>query len=182
MNFRKIFLIGLRATGKTSVGQLLAERLDMPFYDLDEVIVNTAGKQIKQIVEEGGWEAFRSLERTALANFFSQDTSFVLACGGGAVLHEDVWISNRQGDHRDHVVVWLKAGVDEMLKRIVGDSNTDSQRPALTSGLAMRDEIEAVMKQRKSLYERFSDMEINTDSVSINQIVEVLLKDLEEIV
>jgi shikimate kinase len=54
----KIVLIGFRATGKTSVGKKLAEALNWRFVDLDEEIQKKAGKSIKEIVEEGGWQAF----------------------------------------------------------------------------------------------------------------------------
>ena len=56
----KIVLIGYRCTGKTSVGQRLAERLGIPFYDTDELIQSAAGKTIRELVDQEGWDAFRA--------------------------------------------------------------------------------------------------------------------------
>lgn len=172
---KKVFLIGLRATGKSSVGKLIAEHLNLDFYDLDEVIVKRCGKSIKEIVEDGGWKGFREIEREVLDHFLSLKEPVVVACGGGAVLHIDTW---RNKKSRDDIVIWLDASIDEMVKRILKDSKTDEQRPSLIDGLSLKDEIKKVRDERLSLYKELSDITILTDSLDIKTIKDKILDEI----
>ena len=78
-----LFLIGFSYTGKSSAGRLAAERLGMPFVDLDERIERRAGRPIPEIFEADGEPAFRALERAALAEVCAEGAA-VVATGGGA--------------------------------------------------------------------------------------------------
>src|SRR4030042_6294481 len=83
-----LVLIGYRGTGKTSVGARLAEVLQRPFVDLDQVLVSEAGRSVADIVAQGGWAEFRRLERELVARY--RDTrGLVLATGGGVVRDPD---------------------------------------------------------------------------------------------
>jgi len=170
---KKIFLIGLRATGKTSVGKLIAESLSIPFYDLDDCIVQKADKSIKDIVSEWGWSKFRELEQKELSYFLSIEKPVVVACGGGAVLHIDIWRSKKT---EDDIVIWLDASIDEMAKRILEDSKTDQQRPTLINGLGLKEEIKKLKEQRLSLYEELADITINTDLLDLETVKKEILK------
>lgn len=83
----KIVLIGYRASGKTSVGADLAEKLGVPFFDTDDLVFKFTGRTIKQMVEESGWEAFREAECRVIRKL-ADPGSFVIALGGGAVMDE----------------------------------------------------------------------------------------------
>ena len=76
-----IVLIGYRCTGKTSVGRRISERLGIPFYDTDELIKEHTGKTIKEIVDDGGWEAFRAEERAVIRDLPSAEDA-VISLGG----------------------------------------------------------------------------------------------------
>lgn len=83
-----IVLSGMPASGKTTVGRLLAERLDRPFIDLDEEIVKTAGKPITEIFAEGGESLFRDIEAKVIQNV-AKISGAVIATGGGAILRDE---------------------------------------------------------------------------------------------
>ena len=79
-----IYLIGMMGTGKSTIGELLTEKLDYPFVDLDEKIENSAGKSITEIFENDGEENFRNLESEQLRSY----SNSVIACGGGIILRK----------------------------------------------------------------------------------------------
>lgn len=79
----KIFLVGMPGSGKSSVGKLLADRLKMPFIDLDAVIEEEAGTAIREIFNTKGESYFRELERTSLHKITAGHEKFVVATGGG---------------------------------------------------------------------------------------------------
>ena len=82
-----ISLIGLRGTGKSTVGRLLAERRGRDFVDADAVLEARAGRSIRAIFAEAGEPAFRELEEQAIADLTARP-GLVLATGGGVVLRE----------------------------------------------------------------------------------------------
>ena len=79
----KIFLIGFMGSGKTYWGKRLSEKMDIPFFDLDEKIVEHEEKPITQIFAEDGEEYFRLLEKDVLHLLTESHETFVMACGGG---------------------------------------------------------------------------------------------------
>jgi len=79
----KIFLIGMPASAKTTLGEKLAAHLQIPFIDLDDVIVKAAGKSIKEVFEQEGEDHFRELEHDALHQSINAHPGFIMATGGG---------------------------------------------------------------------------------------------------
>ncbi len=163
----KILLIGYRATGKTAVGRELSRMLGCPFRDLDQLIEREAGTTIAKIVAQEGWEGFRKRERQLFEQMAESPKKFVLACGGGAVLHEDVM----EKFSKKAAIVWLKAPLDVMLKRMSSDKNTPSTRPSLTE-MDTRLEMEQVYNERKPLYEKFAHIIVDTRDKSPFQIAQ----------
>ena len=86
MKTGRIYLIGFMGSGKTSTGWRLAEKLDIPFCDLDEEIVARSGKSIPEIFSEEGEAAFREMEATILRETNKYQKA-VIACGGGTPCH-----------------------------------------------------------------------------------------------
>src|ERR1035437_3779739 len=107
-----IALIGFMGTGKTAVGKLLAARLNKKFIELDDLIVQAAGKPITQIFEQDGEIAFRELE-IAVVKQVAQRKRQVIACGGGIVLNR----INIDRLKENGVVVLLTATPSVILKR-----------------------------------------------------------------
>ena len=83
-----VYLIGPRASGKTSVGRELASRWSCPFCDADQVLSAALGTTISSFVEKHGWQAFRKKEKEILCNLSEQYAKIpaVVATGGGIVL------------------------------------------------------------------------------------------------
>lgn len=146
LDVKNIYLIGLRASGKTTVGRALAEVLGCALLDTDALVVERAGCTIDRLVADKGWEHFRELEKQALVQA-SALPGKVVATGGGMVLDPE----NRKLMNGTGVVFYLAADAALMAQRLMADPNTVTQRPALTT-LDLHDEIAAVMTEREPLY------------------------------
>ncbi len=84
----KIFLIGYRCTGKTTLGKILAHRLNFDFIDTDQLIEQSFGLTIRGIIEKHGWEKFRQLEKNTLLNT-KKNKNTIIATGGGIIIKHD---------------------------------------------------------------------------------------------
>jgi len=166
-----IILIGYRCSGKTSVGKRLARELDRPFVDTDNWLVEKAGRSVRNIVEDDGWEGFRQLEREVIQEVCSRDNT-VIATGGGAVLD----LANIAAMQKSGRVVWLKVSPQIARQRMTRDERTDDWRPSLTSN-GLYGEIVEVLKKRTPLYEKAMDMVIDTDDKSIEEIVDRIVQE-----
>lgn len=161
-----IVLIGYRCTGKTSVGKGISERFGIPFYDTDELIKEHTGKTIKEIVDHGGWEAFRKEEKTVIRGLSSSEDA-VISVGGGAVMD----IENREALKRSGLFLWFTADVGTILERMKDDRTGDEQRPPL-SGSGLEREISEILKQRTPIYRQLADFTIDTAGKEIEAIVD----------
>lgn len=134
-----LILIGLPASGKTSVGRALAQRLGMPFYDCDEAVETAAGQSVSSIFSQCGEAFFRDMESKILEDLCSRERC-VIATGGGAVLRQE----NRLLLRRSGVVFWLDRPLEDIM-------STDFQtgRPLLTEG---RQALERLAAARRELY------------------------------
>lgn len=161
----KIILAGYRATGKSSVGILLAKELGLNFIDMDEEIERRAGEPIKEMVAEKGWDSFRSMERDLLYELVCQK-DLVISTGGGAILHEKIW---EQMQHSG-VVVWLTAELDVICERLSADKKSDGQRPSLT-GQDILVEVASILAEREPLYKKGSHLTVDTGKKDVDEIV-----------
>lgn len=109
-----LVLIGLMGAGKTSIGKRLAAALDVPFSDADQEIEVAAGKTINEIFTEDGEAFFRDGERRVIARLLSEGGK-VLATGGGAFMNAET----RRSIADCGVSVWLKAGIDVLMNRVM---------------------------------------------------------------
>jgi shikimate kinase len=164
------YLIGSRAVGKTYIGRLLARRLDAAFIDTDEVIQQEAGMTITELVGQHGWSALRDIERDVLLRCSRLDR-VVVATGGGAVLHGDVWPQIK----KRALVVWLTAPIETVLQRLADDPVSASLRPSLTGG-DQAEEYEAVVREREPLYRRLADQTIAAGSLDSDRIVADIIR------
>ena len=161
-----IVLIGYRGTGKSTVGRLLAARLEREFVSTDAEIVKRAQRTIPEIVAQQGWDYFRDLESDICRELTRRD-QLVIDTGGGAILRaQNVEVLKKNG-----TVFWLTASVETIAQRIGGDN----QRPSLTGIKSFVDEIQDVLQERTPKYQAAADHIIVTDDRSINQLVETLL-------
>ncbi len=170
----KIILTGYRATGKSSIGKILADMLGFGFIDTDETIEKRQGESITEMVGRGGWDLFRRKEENLLLELV-RSRNKVIASGGGSVMHERAWSKLRQ----DALVVWLTADIKTICRRLAADGDTEDQRPPLTE-MGTMDEIAMVLSQRQPLYEKSSDLTIDTEGKKPEEVAEIILKKLKE--
>jgi shikimate kinase len=173
-----IILIGYRGSGKTSVGRELARLLERPLFDSDRMIFAKTGRTVREIVEAGGWAAFREAEKSVVAELATLDQA-VISLGGGAVLDpENVSILEERG-----TFVWLKADARTLALRMKNEQNGSGQRPSLT-GAGTLDEIERVLAERLPVYGAVADMTVDTAGKHpagiAEEIAEALLERLEK--
>jgi len=166
-----VVLVGYRGTGKSAVGQLLADRLGLRVVSLDAELQRLAGKSIPEIVQEVGWPGFRDLEEQVVATFAAQDGQ-VIDCGGGVIEREANFARLRAAGP----VVWLKASTATIVKRIHGDT----QRPSLTGAKSFTDEVEEVLHRRTPLYRRIAHYEVATDGQPIGDIADAIVQLLRQ--
>jgi shikimate kinase len=166
---RPIFLVGFMGSGKSTVGLLLAARLERRFVDLDAVIEEEAHMTVAEIFFNEHEAGFRAREAAALRRVAAQGPQ-VVAVGGGAPAH---------GDNMDFMlhagmVVCLAAGVDELVKR-VGDGAT---RPML-AGKDVRAEIDKLMAVRQPYYAR-AQITIDTDGLVPSAVAKAIVETMEK--
>jgi shikimate kinase len=172
-NDRNLVLIGYRATGKTSVGAELAQILERPFVDLDQVLVAEAGRSVAEIVAQGGWEEFRRLEKELVARY-RHSRGQVLATGGGVVLDPE----NVETLRENGCIIWLTADPAAIQARLDADRPQDAFRPSLTGGDTVNEVLE-VLKFREPLYRAAAQVIIDTTNESIPQVVQEILAALK---
>jgi shikimate kinase len=155
-----IFLIGLMGAGKTSVGRLLARRLNKTFYDCDHEVERTTGVRIPVIFEIEGEAGFRARESRMLAELAASN-GIVLATGGGAVLAPE----NRKVLSAHGTVVYLRASPQELWQRTRHDRN----RPLLQTGNPLA-KLTELYGQRDPLYREIADIVVDTGNQSLSSL------------
>lgn len=148
----QILLIGFMGAGKSTVGRLVAEKLGMPFVDLDALVEHDDGRSIGEIFEQDGERTFRALEARALETLESAPPT-VVGCGGGVVLSD----ANRVLLKRLGIVVYLRVTAAETLAR-VGD---DSTRPLLAGAGGALVAV-SLLEAREALYSAVADVSVDT--------------------
>ena len=138
-----VYLVGMPGAGKSVVGRELADRLGVPFLDLDERIEREAGVSVAEIFRTEGEAVFRAREAATLVEASRQDPS-VVACGGGVVLEP----ANRITLRNTGVVVFLNAPLDVLRERI----RPDAERPLIQQD----GDLERLLQSREPLYREFA--------------------------
>ena len=162
---RHLVLVGMMATGKTTVGSRLARRLERRFVDSDDQVERRTGRTVRQIFEQDGEDAFRQHEAEALAEALGAEEPAVIAAAGGTVLDE----KNRRRMKEGGVVVWLRADPETLADR----AQRGDHRPLL------RDDPEGVIRtldeERHDLYADATHHVIDVGTRTPDEVVEALL-------
>lgn len=140
----RVYLVGFMGAGKTTIGRLLATRLRVPFYDLDELIAAAEGRSIRQIFDESGEQVFRSRERELLRATRFTDHG-VIATGGGTFAFDD----NIMFIKADGFSVYLDAEYRVLMRRLEGKT---TERPMFKDEAAA-----AALYHHRARYYRLAD-------------------------
>lgn len=171
---KSIALIGFMGTGKTTIGKALAERLHMPFVDLDAVIVEEQQMEIDEIFARYGETQFRSMEHDALCRAAARENT-IISPGGGAVLQAE----NRAVLNKHCCVISLSARPEVILERVDAD---DTVRPVLEHRLPGQTKlarIKEVLESRAAYYQEAAYC-IDTSEQSVEQLTEQIVQWLTE--
>lgn len=166
MNPKKenIILIGMMGTGKSTVGEILAQKLGYTLVDLDAAVVANAGLTIPEIFELHGEAYFRKAETAMLQKVLSSGGQQVLATGGGAVLQP----LNCELMVNGGLVVALTAQAEAIIERVKGDSN----RPLLAGNAEER--IRTILEERKQAYQ-FAHFTVDTGCMGADEVAQKIL-------
>lgn len=148
-----IYLVGFMGCGKTTVGKVLAKRVNKKFIDLDEEIVAQTGKSIPELFNEFGESGFRDIETKVLKNLSSK--KMIISTGGGIVLRdENIGIMKESGK-----IIYLETPIEIIYERI----HLDSNRPnAVNRSL---EELSHLFQSRELQYKK-ADFTISTNNLT----------------
>jgi shikimate kinase len=166
-----IFLIGMMGSGKSTVGQVLASRLNYRFFDTDVLIERVTQQTIKEIFDSEGEEKFREFETQTLAEV-AACTRSVIATGGGIVLLPKNWSYLHHG-----LIVWLDVPVELLIQRLAEDNT----RPLLDQqDLSLK--LQSLLEQRRELYAQADLRIMITENQTPDMIVDQIFAKIPEVV
>ncbi len=165
----RIALIGLRGAGKTTLGKLLAERLGVPFIELDREIERESGVSLATIFDFYGQAGFRRMERRCLDRVIDEHPRFVLATGGSIVSEPSTFERLLAACW----TVWLRAAPAEHMERVIAQGD---MRPMAGNRESMHD-LQRILAGREPLYQR-ANAEVDTSGKAPSEAFEVLLSAL----
>jgi XRE family aerobic/anaerobic benzoate catabolism transcriptional regulator len=142
----RVALLGLRGAGKSHVGRLLAQRLEVPFFELDALVEERAGMSLRTIFDSYGEAWYREQQLAALEHWLAQHGSGELATGGSIVMDEPAFARLRATCR----TVWLRAEPEEHFQRVVDQGDL---RPIAGRSRAMT-ELKSILAAREPLYAR----------------------------
>ncbi len=150
---RRIALIGLRGAGKSTLGAALADRLGVPFVELDREVEREAGLELGEIMELHGQAGFRRLERAVLDRTIAAHPAAVIAAGGGIVSERDTFETLLT----HCLTIWLRADPETHMRRVIAQGDL---RPMRDNRQAM-DDLRTILASREALYAR-ADVTLDT--------------------
>lgn len=156
------------ASGKSTVGSMVAEALGVPFYDADDVIEARTGKLIREIFSDDGEDAFRALEEQVVGELLAAEDC-VVSLGGGSVLSPTI-----RAALAGLPVVWLEVGVATATRR----AGLNQLRPLLLGDVRAR--METLLAERRHLYEEVATMRLSTDRVTAQELADQIVVALRE--
>ena len=167
---QKVVLVGYMGSGKSFIGQLLSERLQILFLDLDEIIEQNQNCSIKSIFENRGEVYFRKLEHQLFKETLTLHKPFVLSTGGGTVCYAN---NHELLNNTDIVSIYLKASINTLCNRLILEKE---KRPLIANKNQeeLKDFIAKNLFERSYFY-RQSKFVIDVDEKSADEILKEIL-------
>ncbi|MEZ4444739.1 MAG: shikimate kinase [Polyangiaceae bacterium] len=164
---RLVALLGLRGAGKSAIGSRVADRLGLPFIELDELVVERAGMSLEAIFELHGVDYYRRLERRALDELLQTPQRGILATGGSIVTSHESFDLLRSHS----TTVWLRATPEDHWDRVVAQGDV---RPMANREGAM-EELRSILRARRALYERAHHV-VDTSGLGLERSVSAVVR------
>ena len=162
-----LYLIGMMGSGKSSVGKLLANKLQFSIIDIDKEIEKYEKLTIKEIFENKGEDYFRVIESKYL---LTKRNSAVVSCGGGIILNK----INREFLRTSGYTIYLKSSIPTLEKRLLNKNS----RPLLGND-SLKETLINIYNNRKKLYTSSANATILTDKKSVKEVCELILEKLK---
>ena len=159
----------MMGVGKSTIGKLLAKKLDLKFIDIDKIIEKHEKKSIKKIFELKGEVYFRKLEEKVTIKYLKNNIS-VFALGGGAFINKSV----RKEVLKSSYSIWLNLNLDLLIKRY----NRNSNRPLLNN-INLKKNLNKIYQSRKKIY-GLANFKLNCDNIDKFKIVDEVIKIYEK--
>lgn len=169
-----VLLIGMMGAGKTTVGELVADRLRRPYIDNDLQVEHVTGRTVAEIWRDEGEDAFRRHESAALRAAIQSETPSVIAVAGGAVLAPD----NRKHIESAGTVVWLRAEVETLARHLRNDH--DDHRPLLDGPIGLEDVLTRLQEERRPVYTELADVVVDIDDLTLEEVKQRVLTALDQ--
>tara|TARA_B100000900_G_C20334602_1_gene615610 strand:+ start:93 stop:614 length:522 start_codon:yes stop_codon:yes gene_type:complete len=165
-----IVLLGMMASGKSTMGKVLSRSLNAPFHDIDKIIENQEKRSIKSIFEDNGEKYFRKIENKIIIETLDLEVPSVIALGGGAFL--DVIVRNYV--NKKALSVWLKVDITTIIDRAKKSQN----RPLIAN--KSDEEIKKIYNSRLEYYE-MAKIHIDCNKKSKKKCIEELISAAKKI-
>ncbi len=165
MEKKHLILVGFMGSGKSTIGQVLANKLKLTFVDTDRLIEKQQGCSISKIFEQFGEATFRQMETEVLRELLKEEKPLIISTGGGLPLKEEnVRILKELG-----FVIMLDVNKFTVLRRL----KKDTTRPLL-KGYNVEEKVDKLLTYRREYYEAAADRIVDVNTSSVEQIVNVI--------
>ncbi|PCJ96464.1 MAG: transcriptional regulator [Hyphomicrobiales bacterium] len=164
----RICLLGLRGAGKSTLGAMIGERMNIPFVELNREIEEQSGMPVNELIALYGHEGYRKLEARALERIIATHDTLILAVAGGIVAEPETYASLLNSFH----TIWIKASPTEHMDRVRAQGDT---RPMQNNPESM-EQLKAILASRETMYSK-AQTKLETSGKTVNE----SLNDLERI-
>ncbi len=171
---KNIVLIGMSGVGKTAIGKNLAESMKKSFCDTDDLIIDREKLSVKDIFANKGELYFRDVEHQVI-NLVSEKENYIISTGGGVVLNKE----NIKALRKNGYIVLLMGKVETIVRNL---NKSKVVRPLLQESQDLHKKVENLFMEREHLYLGSSDMIINVDNKSIEEISRQIMMEYERLI
>ncbi|MAZ07720.1 MAG: shikimate kinase [Rickettsiales bacterium] len=170
-NRKNILIIGMTGVGKTTIGRLIAKKLNKKFFDSDHEIELASGLRINDFFTKFGEKEFRKLEKKIITKLINQNKNIVISTGAG-------FLSNTKFNKfvfSESICIFLNAKIETLYQRLIGNIRN---RPKLNEG-NLKENLKKMHKSRTQEYMN-AQIKIEVDELSIADILTLILDYLKE--
>ena len=158
-----IILIGMPASGKSTIGVVLAKTINMSFIDTDILIQEHEGKLLQELINEKGNDYFKKVEEHVLKTISTENT--VISTGGSAIYYAEVMSHFK----KDGKIVYIRAKVATIEERL---DNIKTRGVTLEPGQTIKN----LYDERVPLYEKYADITVDCDNGTVEDVIEAILR------